>query len=673
VFPESAAARLALLLTLSFATYVNTLANGFVSDDTFLILPIAAYRNFDLAAIFFSKANALEYLPVRDLAFAIDFAIWGERAVGFHLSSLLVYLATIAVLFFAVGRLCRLLDTDRPETIAFWSTLIFAIHPIHTEVVAMVAERAHMLAGLFVFLSLESFLAWVEKRKASSAVIAVAAFLLACLSKTNAVFFPLFLPAILILIRKELRPSPGHAAAVLLPMFAVQAGTTLLHVRIAAGVALIDDDLIRFGAGSPVVILARAVQIPFFYLWKILVPYPLTYVYPDLFAHPSLPRAVAAALAVAALCFAAWRLRRDRPLLSASILWFFLALVPFMNLFPTLPVVAERYSYLAVLGFGLAASTAVARAAAWNPRSLAVAWLVVACWAATAITRNQDWRSNETLVASIDRLETGTQRAGAVEIAYPGPAEMQRKPPAEAIGFIEAYMTKGGDAYKKPHLDLALAYEATGQPDKALVHFLAGLAAKDFDPVLGADGKVDRALREGLERIRSRIAPDLGTVRQTADSNPTSLPAQMNAALLCHRLGMYEDAEAYYRRAESLAPQRWEIPYNAGIASMKRKDYAAAEAAFLRARSLHEGNPDLFNNLGICQAAMKNYAAAEASYLRAVSIDPTYFFAAFNLGRLHFARGNAAKSREWFSRARALAKDDPSSLRRVDGYLAQLP
>ncbi len=68
-----------LIFIVIFAVFGNTLYFNFVWDDTPLLLGMDVYREFHLKEILLSPANGLEYLPVRDISYGIDFMIWGEN------------------------------------------------------------------------------------------------------------------------------------------------------------------------------------------------------------------------------------------------------------------------------------------------------------------------------------------------------------------------------------------------------------------------------------------------------------------------------------------------------------------------------------------------------------------------------------------------------------------
>ncbi len=90
---------LVIILVCVASVFGSATGFDFVWDDRILLLGQDAYETFDLRRIFFSLANRVEYLPVRDLSYALDYALWGENPFGFHLTNLLLYLLNTACVY----------------------------------------------------------------------------------------------------------------------------------------------------------------------------------------------------------------------------------------------------------------------------------------------------------------------------------------------------------------------------------------------------------------------------------------------------------------------------------------------------------------------------------------------------------------------------------------------
>ncbi|MFL6569360.1 MAG: hypothetical protein ACJ8LI_09345 [Chthoniobacterales bacterium] len=152
-----------LLLTIAvFATYAPAVRDGFVWDDTALILRDPLIRSPRLIGegfqhFLFTDATASNfYRPIQRLTYTLEYAAFGLPPAAYHLTSIFCHLgAAIALLLFA-RELLRTCGTGerRREIVALVSALIWAIHPVHTSAVVYISGRADPLAGLFGFAAL---------------------------------------------------------------------------------------------------------------------------------------------------------------------------------------------------------------------------------------------------------------------------------------------------------------------------------------------------------------------------------------------------------------------------------------------------------------------------------------------------------------------------------------
>ena len=93
-----------LLVVLVFS---NSLFFGFVWDDNVLLVGQESYQSVNFTQLLFSPVNGVEYLPLRDLTYIIDYKIWGWNPFGFHLTNLILYILNI----WAVYRFTLVLNT----------------------------------------------------------------------------------------------------------------------------------------------------------------------------------------------------------------------------------------------------------------------------------------------------------------------------------------------------------------------------------------------------------------------------------------------------------------------------------------------------------------------------------------------------------------------------------
>ena len=156
-----------LLIILAFVVAVFGVSTHFefVWDDHVLLIGHDVYASFDLGRIFFSLANQVEYLPIRDVSYAVDYALWGENPFGFHLTNLTLYFLNAVFVYLMTLRLTPLLFSagrEMPERkaggVALLTTLLFAVHPVHSEPLSFISCRNVLLSGLFSFMSCHFFL-----------------------------------------------------------------------------------------------------------------------------------------------------------------------------------------------------------------------------------------------------------------------------------------------------------------------------------------------------------------------------------------------------------------------------------------------------------------------------------------------------------------------------------
>jgi len=330
-----------LLLLAVFVATLPALRGSLLSyDDRALLLGPdgAAARSF---SSFFTATYYYAYLPFYGLSYWIECRIAGLSPWIFHLGNVLWHGATGYVVFCLLGILLR----DRVA--ALLGALLFALHPLHVESVAWISGRKELVSGFFLFL------AWLwhvrhEERPGAGFLLAIPIFLVACFAKATAVVLPgLLFAAALLLPRYE-----GSRRAALLRVLPLAVAALLpLMVHILVGV---EKGVVREAGevgGRAVTGLAAWGNS----LRRALVPIGLSIDYPE--ARQVEPGAMLLPGALLLAAAAAVVLLRPRaPAASCGVALFFVALLPFNNVFPATEILAaDRYLYLPLFGLALAA------------------------------------------------------------------------------------------------------------------------------------------------------------------------------------------------------------------------------------------------------------------------------------------------------------------------------
>src|SRR2546428_7807280 len=173
------------LVAIVFLCYVNSLGNEFVFDDFLLVLANKRIRSINLGLLLNS------YGPIRDISYAIDYALGGERLLGYHLTTLVIHAANLLLVFALIRSFTESLET------ATLAALIFAVHPIQTDAVTYISGRRDLLFTFFYLLAFHSYLTYYRKRWSLQALVYFVLFFLlwalSLLSKEMAASLPILI------------------------------------------------------------------------------------------------------------------------------------------------------------------------------------------------------------------------------------------------------------------------------------------------------------------------------------------------------------------------------------------------------------------------------------------------------------------------------------------------
>ena len=343
---------LALLTVLVFAPVVG---HDFVSlDDPAYVTANRQVRRGLTAEGFrwaWGAEVAANWHPLTLLSHMLDCELYGLDPGGHHLTSLLLHTANVVLLFVVWRRLTG--AAARSAVVA----ALFAVHPLHVESVAWIAERKDVLSGFFFLLTLAAWLGWIRRPTPRRYLLALLAFALGLLAKSMLVTLPLVL--LLLDVWPLERLPRGAPAAELwralgrllrekLPFFfaALAAGVVTLFTQREAMFPLAALPLAQRAANA---LLAYAA-----YLGDTFWPRGLAVFYPLPPAQPAWRVALAAALVAALTALALARFRRS-PWLAVGWLWFAGMLVPVIGLLQVgSQGRADRYTYLPSIGLFVA-------------------------------------------------------------------------------------------------------------------------------------------------------------------------------------------------------------------------------------------------------------------------------------------------------------------------------
>ncbi len=472
-----------LVPLLALALYWSALDNGFLAwDDNQYVTANPHIQSLTWAnlAWMFSHFHFANWHPLTWLSHAVDYAMWGARPWGHHLTNIVLHSLNTFLFILLSQRLFHHLSTTHrmavaAERPAVWlAGLLFAVHPLHVEVVAWVSERKELLAFAFSMMSLLAYWDFIESRRWRPYLLALLAFSAALMSKPMAITLPLvfFILEIFPLGQWGAQERRWNFMVLArsvrdkIPFFLLSAGSALLSVLAQAhSGAIIDMETLSLTAR-----LLNATHSILLYFSKFLIPIGLIPFYPFP-AHYGESLDVATAAALAALLFAlgaavaaAWRYRQLGWL--AALAFYLITLLPVLGILQVgSQAAADRYTYLPTLPFywltaaGIGALWAAAPTRRWLVIILSSAWLAILAGqthAQIAVWRNDITLWTQALVYTPHSSLAHSNLAGAL---------MREGKYAQAIPHYRAAMQtsiKPGDYYF-----LAIAYLNTGQLPQA--------------------------------------------------------------------------------------------------------------------------------------------------------------------------------------------------------------
>lgn len=415
---------------IALAYYANSLNGDFVMDDAIVISNnqytkqgisgIPGIFNHDTFYGFFKKegkANLVEggrYRPLSLAMFAIEYQLFGENTFLFHLVGVILYALCCILLFTWLRNLFRArVDEKAAIMIAFFASLLYTIHPVHTEVVANIKGRDEVLGLLFSLLSAYCFTEYIADKKAKWSLMGAAAFMLALFSKENTIGFIVLIPlAIQVFYRvpfKEIIRIFLFLIAGSIPYFAMRLSILGIPQSGAPIIELMNNPFLIWSGNhyEPASIMMKLATICVTlvdYIRLLLFPYPLTHdYYPLQIPLTTFSNPVALLGLLGYLGMTIWSILqvRKQNIIAFGILFYLIAIFPMSNIpLPVGTLMSERFLFIPSIGFCIIVSYLLVKY--WlksNFKAGANTVLIILFLALgiRTILRNPVWQSNYTI------------------------------------------------------------------------------------------------------------------------------------------------------------------------------------------------------------------------------------------------------------------------------------
>jgi tetratricopeptide (TPR) repeat protein len=547
----------ALLTVAVFAAYGRTLQFGFVTYDdpayTTDNIHVSAGVAWNGIAWAFTHSSAGNWFPLTWLSHMLDCQLFGFDAGLHHLTNVCIHVLATLLLY---ALLRRITSARGPSAMV---AALFALHPLHVESVAWIAERKDVLSAFFWMATLWAYAKYVARPGPLRYALTLLAFCLGLMAKPMVVTLPL------VMLLLDYWPfARGLRILEKLPFLGLSAAasvvTYLVHENVAAVVSL---ESLPIGTRIENALVSYAI-----YVGKMFWPTRLAVFYP----YPSgslVWPAILAGLALAAVTAAALRAARKRPYLLVGWLWYLVTLAPVIGLIQAgRQARADRYTYIPMIGLSIALVWGAREILQSRPRwRAAIAWGVAAACAALTWSQVGYWRDSVSLFQRAvdvtgDNYIARFNLAGALGMR--GENEEAARQLTEALrirpGSAPAHVGLGRLLAKQGRTAEALAELHTAalfQPGDANIHYQIGA-------VLGAAGRAYEAAGELSEAVRL---------------DPNNADARRDLGMALAILGRLPEAAEQFGAAIRLRPDDESARFHLGVtlANLGRTHEAIAQ------------------------------------------------------------------------------------------------
>jgi len=588
----------AVVLIVTFLAFSSVIRHDFVDWDD----DVNVYENPNVQALnaqtikdMFTSEVIGGYTPLTTLSFAMEHALFGMKPGVFHTTNLLLHLLVTLLVFIFIRRLGFSL------LVAVVTALLFGVHPMRVESVAWITERKDVLYALFFLLSILSYLSYRAKGKSILYFFSLFAFVLSLLSKIQAVALPLVLLLVDYLLDKRLS---SQKLMKLIPFFVLSLLTGVVGVVLLSqrGSLEVNTDMPFFQR------IFIGTYSLFVYLYKVLVPHPLSAIYP-------MPEKLGWLFYVSAgvlvlMAWAVWKwARRYRATIFALLFFLFNVVFVLQVVGAGTAFLADRFTYVAYIGLFLLLALLIEKALGWRFKWLlaipAIGWFLFLGF--TTYNRVQVWKNSETLFSDV--LET-----------YPNTLIAQ---------------TNLGVYYRQAH-----------RPEKAIEAYTRAISIQP-------EGYLAYSNRGEVYFEMGQFEKAFSDISRSLVLNPDNSQALSNRAAIFGMQKQYDLALADLTRAVVLDSSNLRAWSNLLLAHYTLKQYSEAVEAADAYLRLKPDDAVIINHRGLCLGYLDRDREALSDFNRAIELDPakgTYYqnrsYQLSKMGKIKDALADILKAQE---------------------------
>ena len=644
------------LLLLGALIYSNTFFSSFHFDDTPSIVENPAIRNIlNLPAIW----NSWPTRFVTYLSLALNYRLGQLNVFSYHLFNFLVHICTaimvwwFALLTFSTPAMRGKKIAKHAGLIAFFIGLVFMTHPIQTQAVTYIVQRAASLATLFYLaclcLYIKSRLLQQQGENIISSRISYCCSLIvaimAMFTKEITVTLPLmvlFYEYFFLRIEKKFdwkHPFPFFATMLVVPLtMFFTSSVDFMGMR---------RSLEPASGISPWQYLITQFRVMVTYIRLLFIPVNQNLDYDYCISKSLLELPVLSSLVIlASISTLAFKASSKYKLISFGIFWFFLTLLPESSVIPIKDVIYEHRLYLPMVGFSFFLVSGIYHIFENKNLKLAVIVLLVitSCYAILSYKRNFVWENELTLWD--DAAHKSPQKARPYNNRGNAYAQGGNLPQAisdytMAIGidrnYADAYYNRGNAYDNQSNFTQAISDYTKAieiNPRYAKAYNNRGVtyghednlpqAISDYTRAIGIDHNYADAYynRGNAYDDQGSFAQAILNFTRAIEINPKYADAYYNRGSVYSSQRKFPQAILDYTRAIEIDPNRANAYNNRGVAYRQEGNLPQAISDCTRAIEINPGLSEAYNNRGVAYGQQGNLSQAISDFTRAIKITP---------------------------------------------------
>lgn len=624
------------LIAISLLLYANTFTHQYALDDAIVVTQnqyvkkgiegIVEILRTDTFQGFFGEQKDLvaggRYRPLSLITFAVEYHFGGLNPAVSHIINVLLYTFVVLLLWHLLRQISPP-NVEQWEIIAWFSALFFAIHPVHTEVVANIKGRDEILAFLFSLLAWNSAISWTSGKQIKYLFLSTIYLFLGCLSKENVLPFVFIIPFSLWFFKKATLKKTIISA---LPLFVAALGFVIIrhlvlgHTSLAEGTELMNNPFLNATTWQ------RYGTIIFSFLWyiKLLIfPHPLTfdyYPYHVPLVNIDNPIVIAAMIVIAGLLILSITGLKKRQIASFWILFFFASYLLVSNLLFTVGTfMNERFMFIPSVSicFGLAWIIAHFMKGKQLKMSLFFTAAIIVTASLKTVTRNKVWYNDNILFTT----DVHTSKNSA-----------------------KSNMVVGGQLFEQ------------AQKTKDTTRQLRLLA--DADRYLTLSLKVhptynDARLLKG--NVLSRLQSPQAAIPWYVDilkQSPQHANAWTNAIVVATSINEPDEKISAFKQLLSIDSMRFEPNYQIGVTYARNLNNLDFGIKFMeKAYKINPLSNELIRDLGVAYGMAEQYSESEKLLTEALKRFPNDAQLYYNLGITLLNLNKKEEAQQCFNKA----------------------